>query len=94
MNLRAFAIDRAAYDAARGQLDAALGLPAQGQATALPPSEATPRDAAGCVLLATRADWCDLEPLEGLVAAMMAAGVCRELSVWQYAAETASAAVP
>lgn len=89
MNLRCFAIDRSAYDAARVQLDAALGLPCNGQATALPPSDQSPANAAGRVLLATAADWRGLEPLEALVADMVAAGLCQEIAARQYAAEVA-----
>lgn len=76
---RFFRATPANYDAVRLSLDAAWGLPANGQETCIPPASICCRTDGYCYLAARR-DWCEYEAVSASLPTLLASGTVTELS--------------
>lgn len=82
---RFFRSDAATYEAVRLQLDAAWGHgPGTGTLTCYEPEATAPHDAAGRVLLAVHAEFCEYEAVAATLPQLLASGAVEEISEEQY----------
>ena len=81
------------YDQIRQTVDAAWGLPANGQLTALPPQSNCPV-IAGMVYLSARADHCDYEPIVTLLPPLLGSGAVQEIDEAAYMQAAARMPLP
>lgn len=80
---RFFRADPSVYESVRLSLDAAWGLPAEGQETCIPPSAlVTKQD--GKAYFAARLEWCSLEAVAASLPGLLASGAVEELSAADY----------
>ncbi len=73
------------YEQARAALDAAWGHPGPVAETCFEPAATAPRDAAGRVLLAVVAEFCEYESVAALLPGLLASGAVEEISGVVYA---------
>jgi hypothetical protein len=71
------------YEQVCAELDAAFGLPSQGQARVLPESQSVITKDGDCVL-AVLAGWCELEAVAPRLGALLASGAVVELDEEAY----------
>lgn len=81
------------YEQVRSTIDAAWGLPAHGQITALAPTSECPV-ADGLVYLSVRADHCEYPPVDTLLPQLIAAGQAEEITQADYLAACAAQPLP
>lgn len=74
----------ALYESMRAAIDAAWGLPANGQSTAIEPAASAPHDSQGRVYLSTWDQFASYEPASSMLADAIAAGAVAEISESQY----------
>lgn len=79
------------YESMRAAIDAAWGLPANGQETAIEPAATAPHDAQGRIYLATYAEFATYEPAASMLADAIAGGAVQEISEAEYRAGVATA---
>jgi hypothetical protein len=84
MTQRYFRADEATYEAVRQQLDAAWGLPANGQETCYAPAWRGQKDANGMLLLAVREEFATWEPAATLLPQLLASGAVQEIDAATY----------
>jgi hypothetical protein len=84
--MRYFRSSDAVLEQVRLALDAAWGLPANGQITALLPAADSPHDSQGRVLLAVVAGFCEYEAVAAMLPQLLASGAVEEISESEYAA--------
>jgi hypothetical protein len=84
--MRYFRSSDAVLEQVRLSLDAAWGLPANGQITTLLPAADSPHDPQGRVLLAVRNEFCEYEAVAAMLPQLLAAGVVEEISEAEYMA--------
>ena len=84
MSQRYFRADEATYEAVRQQLDAAWGLPANGQQSCYAPPASGVRDAAGRMLLAVNEEFATWEPAATLLPQLLASGAVEEIDAATY----------
>lgn len=77
------------YEGVRLTLDAAWGLPLNGQLTALPPADQCP-EVSGLVYLSVRADHCEYAPMDTLLPQMLDGGQVEEVTQADYLAACAA----
>lgn len=76
----------AVYEQARAQMDAARGLPANGQITSFSPAISAPTDAHGRVMLGLRESDLTAPGAEGLLEQLLASGAVEEIDAATYQA--------
>ena len=81
---RFFRADESVYELVRTTLDAAWGLPCNGQETCLEPATTAPHGSDGLVYLATWDAFCQYEAAASLLQQLIAAGNVEEISEEQY----------
>jgi hypothetical protein len=86
MTQRYFRADEATYEAVRLQLDAAWGLPANGQESCYAPSVRGVRDADGLMLLAVNDEFATWEPAATVLPQLLASGAVTEITEADYRA--------
>lgn len=91
--MRYFRARPAVYGNVRGTVDAAWGLPANGQLTALPPASDCPV-VAGLVYLSARADHCGYEPIATMLPQLLESGDVEEVDEGAYLSACATLPVP
>jgi len=84
MTQRYFRADEAVSEQVRLSLDAAWGLPANGQITCFAPANASPRDAQGRVLLAVDASFCEYAEVAAMLPSLLASGAVEEIDEATY----------
>jgi hypothetical protein len=84
MNQRYFRAAEATYQAVRQQLDAAWGLPANGQESCYAPAVRGVRDADGMMLLAVNQEFATWEPAASLLPQLLASGAVEEIDAATY----------
>jgi hypothetical protein len=68
------------YEATRLQLDAAWGLPSDGQQTCYEPLQTSLRDSDGRILLAVDDRFCDFDPVAALLPTLLGDGSIEEIT--------------
>lgn len=91
--MRYFLARNDVYEQIRQTVDAAWGLPANGQVTALPPQSNCPV-IAGMVYLSARADHCAYEPIVTLLPQLLRSGAVHEIDEAAYLQAAASIPLP
>lgn len=81
---RFFRSSEAVYRTALAQVNAALGLPANGQVSAFAFAEDAPRDSQGRCYLATYSAFCEHAKIAGVLAQLMADGLVEEIDAETY----------
>lgn len=84
MTQRYFRADEATYEAVRQQLDAAWGLPSNGQQSCYAPPSSGVRDTAGRMLLAVNEEFAAWEPAASLLPQLLASGAVEEIDEATY----------
>ena len=85
MSVRYFrTADETAYEGARLGLDAAWGLPANGQQTCFEPAATAPRDDLGRIYLSLYEWYCDMTEAASMLSAMLASGAAQEITREEY----------
>jgi len=90
MTQRYFRADEATYEAVRLQLDAAWGLPANGQESCYAPAARGVRDADGLMLLAVNDEFATWEPAATVLPQLLASGAVEEIDAETYRSTAAS----
>lgn len=85
MTQRFFASSDMVYEAVRAQLDAAFGLPANGQETCITPAASAPHDESGRVLLSVNEEFCEYPSVSEMLPGLIASGAVEEITAEQYA---------
>lgn len=67
-------------------LDAAWGLPSNGQVTCFAPADASPRDQQGRVLLAVDVSFCEYAEVAAMLPGLLASGAVEEIDEATYRA--------
>jgi len=83
---RFFKTEEQTYEAIRLQLDAAWGHPNALAETCVEPAATAPHDAAGMVVLAVMAEFCDYEAVAAVLPSLLASGAVVEITASEYAA--------
>lgn len=84
MSQRFFRAEPDVSEQVRLALDAAWGLPANGQLTCYSPAESSPRDSKGRVLLAVDAAFCDYAEVAAMLPGLLASGAVEEIDEATY----------
>lgn len=82
----------ALYESMRAAIDAAWGLPANGQQTAIEPAATSPHDADGRIYLATWAEFATYEPAASMLSQAIASGAVQEITEAEYRASVSQTA--
>lgn len=88
MNTRFFRASEAVYSAVLEQVNAAWGLPSNGQETAFDFAADAPRDRDGLCYLAVMDRDCLYEPIATILPQLLASGAVEEITREQYGAAT------
>ena len=78
------------YESMRATIDAAWGLPANGQTTAIDPAATAPHDSQGRVYLATWDAFTSYEPATSILGDALASGAVTEITEAEYRAAVES----
>ena len=81
-----FRASQSVYENVRLSLDAAWGLPSQGQETCFVPASRAVRDSAGRLLLAVRDEFIALESVATVLPSLLASGAVEEIDEAAYRA--------
>lgn len=92
MNQRFFRAEPEVSEHVRSVLDAAWGLPANGQLTCFAPASLSPKDIAGRVLLAVDAAFCEYEEVAAILPSLLASGAVEEIDEATYRGSAVSQA--
>lgn len=90
MTHRFFRSSEQVYESARATLDAAWGLPANGQQTCIEPHVTAPRDDQGRIVLAVNEEFCDYVVVSYLLLQLLASGAAEEITEAEYRAAKGS----
>lgn len=92
--MRFFRSTDAVLEQVRAALDAAWGLPANGQTTTLLEAAKSPHDSSGRVLLAVRAEFCQYDAVAAMLPDLLASGAVEEIDEATYWSSIPQASLP
>lgn len=84
--MRFFRADENTYEQARLTLDAAWGLPSNGQETCIEPAATAPRDSQGRVVLAVADEFCGYAAAAAMLPILLESGAVEEIDEAAYTA--------
>jgi len=84
--VRYFRASQSVYENVRLSLDAAWGLPSQGQETCFSPASRAVQDASGQLLLAARDEFASLDAVAAVLPSLLASGAVEEIDEAAYRA--------